>query len=131
MRGEVLPLILLLLTSRHRSTCQSEEKDDLYPTISICLYGKGGKIFKRRKLEKAQMCRVCKDQLTGCEQNNTILIACGAREYFLAMSGNIESINITSFPFEGLTYDAREFVLDYKINNQTPSYFKNKQLYCV
>ena len=91
------------------------ERDDLYPTISICLYGKNGQVFKRQLLEKAQMCRIC--ALSKCTQNDTYLAPCGSREYFFAMSGKMENTNLTSVPFERLTYDAREMVLDHKKKN--------------
>ena len=93
------------------------ERDDLYPTISICLYGSNGKVFKRQVLKNALMCRSC--ALYKCAPNNTDLGTCGPREYFFAMSGNIDNTNITSVPFERLTYDPREMVLDHnKKNNE-------------
>ena len=95
------------------------EKDNRYPAISICLYGRDGKIFQRlfNKTSLATRLPICKSCLNGkdsCMANETSEMACGPEEIFLAMSGKQENNNISSFPFELLTYDALSMVLDHK-----------------
>ena len=95
------------------------EKDNRYPAISICLYGRDGKIFQRlnNKTSLATRLPICKSCLNGkdsCMANETSEMTCGPEEIFLAMSGKQENNNISSFPFELLTYDALSMVLDHK-----------------
>ena len=92
------------------------ENDDMYPSLSICLYGKGGRIFRNQNFGINQklkpMCNVC--QTKNCISNDTKMVMCSAEDYYLAMSGSVENSNISSLPFEWITYDARDFVLNYK-----------------
>ena len=94
------------------------EKDNRYPAISICLYGKGGKIFRRwfnkKSLAIVPNCKPCLNGKDRCLSNGTNTVECGPEEIYLAMSGKMDNRNITSFPFELLTYDALSMVLDHK-----------------
>ena len=94
------------------------EKDNLYPVISICLYGGNGQVFRSphaiKDSSKRPMCRSCKNELSGCISNNTNMIRCGPIDFFRAMSGMIENIDITTLPFDWLTYDAQGLVLDHR-----------------
>ena len=94
------------------------EKDNRYPAISICLYGKGGNIFRRQLNKKSLLpvaqCKPCLNGKDSCMSNGTSKMACGPKEIYLAMSGKMENNNITLFPFELLTYDTLSMLLDHK-----------------
>ena len=101
--------------SRHRF---KGENDYLYPTMSICLKGKNGKVFDWEKIKSFSsmpLCRKCKKEVSSCISNPKILVECTPKDYFLAMSGKIENINITSLPFGKISYDARKFVVSYNM----------------
>ena len=95
-----------------------EKKIICIQRYSICLHGTNGRVFKRKRrirdLPSQLMCRICKNGLISCNRNETALGTCGPKEYFFAMAGMIENKNITTLPFEWMTYDARKLVLDHQ-----------------
>ena len=68
------------------------EKDDVYPAVSVCLFGaKRGRVFKRpldNRIKGHSATPLCRKR--NRNSNKTEMVACRPYDYFLAMSGKID-----------------------------------------
>ena len=103
----------------------NQDKTGAYPTFTICLFGRDGRIFKR-SVSRYRMCGYsCLNSTKSTQDPSKCNKYCSRKDYWRTLTGNSNKFNINSTSFEDNVIDLRPILLEYSTRLKEGNYIKH------